>query len=214
MIGLAQARRTPAGALYLICVIWIAACSPSTASSTEADGTNLPPGDQVGKEADSRAVADTSKQHVLEKRSSQVDSYENKSEQKRIAREQDRLLESALDGDVQKERGSLAKKAQLRHSYAKCIKQSNATHPAMMDCNEGEYEYQNARLNKAYQALMRKLAADEKTELKQEERDWIKQRDALCRSNGALGGGQAEELEDSSCMLNAAAARADELEKR
>ncbi|XHH28517.1 lysozyme inhibitor LprI family protein [Xanthomonas euroxanthea] len=103
---------------------------------------------------------------------------------------------------------------QLRPSYDKCVRQSNAVHPVMMGCNNSEYEYQNARLNKVYRALMLKMAKDEKSELKQEERDWIKRRDDLCRSNGALGGGQAEALEDSSCMLNATAARADELEKR
>ncbi|MCL1501506.1 lysozyme inhibitor LprI family protein [Xanthomonas nasturtii] len=167
------------------------------------------------QEANSRTVADTSKQqHVLEAGNSQVENSENKAKQKLIAQEQDQLLDSALDSGIQEKRGDLAKKAQLRPFYTKCIKESNAVHPVMMDCNKSEYEYQDARLNKVYQALMRELAKDEKVELKQEERDWITQRDALCRSNGALGGGQAEELEDSSCMLNATAARAGELEKR
>ncbi|MEA9482700.1 lysozyme inhibitor LprI family protein [Xanthomonas campestris] len=139
---------------------------------------------------------------------------EIKREQKRIAREQDQLLENALNGETQQQRGELAKSAQLRASYVQCVNNSDAVHPALMECNGKEYEYQDARLNKVYRRLLDKLPADEKLALKQEERDWIKRRDALCQSNGALGGGQAEELEDSSCELNATAKRAEELEKR
>ncbi|WP_372372391.1 lysozyme inhibitor LprI family protein [Xanthomonas sp. NCPPB 1638] len=131
-----------------------------------------------------------------------------------VAREQDRLLDQVLDGEIQRKREEIAKSVQLRPTYGRCIKESNAIHPAIMACNESEYEYHDARLNKAYRNLMGRLAVGEKAALKQEERDWIKQRDALCQSNGALGGGQAEELEDSSCMLNATAKRADDLEKR
>ncbi|SMQ94993.1 lysozyme inhibitor LprI family protein [Xanthomonas fragariae] len=135
-------------------------------------------------------------------------------EQRRIVREQDKLLEKALNGETQQQRGELAKSVQLRFSYRQCVKNSDAVMPVLMNCNNEEYEYQDARLNKVYHRLLSKLPADEKVALKQEERDWIKQRDALCQSNGSLGGGQAEELEDRSCELNATAKRADELESR
>ncbi|WP_416204192.1 lysozyme inhibitor LprI family protein [Xanthomonas euvesicatoria] len=145
---------------------------------------------------------------------SREDVSELKRKQKALADEQNKLLENALDSDTQNKRGWLAKSVQLRSSYAQCIEKSESVHPAMMSCNSEEYQYQDARLNKAYQRLMAKLTVQEKAALKQEERNWIKERDILCQSNGVLGGGQAEELEDSSCMLNATAKRADELEKR
>ncbi|MBB4131887.1 lysozyme inhibitor LprI family protein [Xanthomonas sp. 3075] len=135
-------------------------------------------------------------------------------DQQRVAREQDELLEKALNNDAQQQRGELAKAVKLRSSYAQCVKDSDAVMPALMDCNNEEYEYQDARLNRAYSRLLDNLSAGDKAALKQEERDWIKKRDALCQSGGSLGGGQAEELEDSSCELNATAKRAEELENR
>lgn len=153
-------------------------------------------------------------QQISSNGTSREDVSEVKRKQKALADEQDKLLENALDSDTQNKRGELAKSVQLRPSYAQCIEKSEAVHPAMMSCNSEEYQYQDARLNKAYQRLMARLTVHDKAALKQEERDWIKERDILCQSNGVLGGGQAEELEDSSCMLNATAKRADELEKR
>ncbi|QJD70050.1 DUF1311 domain-containing protein [Xanthomonas campestris pv. badrii] len=135
-------------------------------------------------------------------------------EQKRIAREQDQLLEQVLNSDQQKQRGDLAKNIKLRSSYIQCVKRADAVMPALIDCNGQEYAYQDARLNAAYKRLLKNWPAEKKDGLKQEERDWIKWRYTLCKSNGALGGGQAEELEDSSCELNATAQRAEELEER
>ncbi|AGH78091.1 lysozyme inhibitor LprI family protein [Xanthomonas citri pv. citri] len=134
--------------------------------------------------------------------------------QERIARQQDELLEQALNSDQQRQRGDLAKDIKLRSSYVQCVKNAGAVVPALMECNSQEYAYQDARLNAAYKRLLNRWPAEKKDRLKQEERDWIKWRDTLCKSNGALGGGQAEELEDTSCNLNATAQRAEELEKR
>ncbi|MGX2086036.1 lysozyme inhibitor LprI family protein [Xanthomonas euvesicatoria] len=153
-------------------------------------------------------------QQISPNGTSREDVSELKREQKALADEQDKLLENALDSDTQNKRGELAKSVQLRSSYGQCIEKSEAVHPAMMSCNSEEYQYQDTRLNKAYQRLMAKLTVQDKAALKQEERNWIKERGILCQSNGVLGGGQAEELEDSSCMLNATAKRADELENR
>ncbi|WP_080953821.1 lysozyme inhibitor LprI family protein [Xanthomonas phaseoli] len=153
-------------------------------------------------------------QQISPNGTSREDVSKLKREQKALADEQDKLLENALDSDTQNKRGELAKSVQLRPSYGQCIEKSEAVHPAMMSCNSEEYQYQDTRLNKAYQRLMAKLTVQDKPALKQEERNWIKERGILCQSNGVLGGGQAEELEDSSCMLNATAKRADELENR
>ncbi|CAP51039.1 lysozyme inhibitor LprI family protein [Xanthomonas campestris] len=173
-----------------------------------------------GKEAVSEAAADLSnhsrklEQSVGASMPQTGGSASITDEQRRIAREQDQLLEQALNSDQQQQRGDLAKDVKLRASYAQCVKNADAVMPALMDCNHQEYAYQDARLNKAYVRLLKSVPAEKKASLKQEERDWIKWRDTLCQSNGALGGGQAEELEDSSCELNATSKRAEELEKR
>nr|WP_010371352.1 lysozyme inhibitor LprI family protein [Xanthomonas vasicola]MDO6950168.1 lysozyme inhibitor LprI family protein [Xanthomonas vasicola]MDO6957975.1 lysozyme inhibitor LprI family protein [Xanthomonas vasicola]MDO6962146.1 lysozyme inhibitor LprI family protein [Xanthomonas vasicola]MDO6971082.1 lysozyme inhibitor LprI family protein [Xanthomonas vasicola]MDO6974990.1 lysozyme inhibitor LprI family protein [Xanthomonas vasicola] len=172
------------------------------------------------QEAMSEATADISNQSRKLERSvdAAVPQTENNEsitlEQKRIAREQDQLLEQALNSDQQQQRGDLAKDVKLSASYAQCVKNADAVMPVLMDCNHQEYAYQDARLNKVYARLLKSLPAEKTASLKQEERDWIKWRDTLCQSKGALGGGQAEELEDSSCELNATSKRAEELEKR
>lgn len=62
-------------------------------------------------------------------------------EQKRIAREQDELLEQALNSDQQRQRGDLAKDIKLRSSYVQCVKNAGAVVPALMECNSQEYAY-------------------------------------------------------------------------
>jgi len=60
--------------------------------------------------------------------------------------------------------------------YDKCINESQA--PAA-ECSGDEYDRQDKRLNAAYKATMNSGNVDTK-ELKQEQREWIKSRDASC----------------------------------
>ncbi|WP_242108041.1 lysozyme inhibitor LprI family protein [Luteimonas aquatica] len=102
--------------------------------------------------------------------------------------------------------------AVLRPSYDECIGAAGAVTPAMQDCISKEYEYQDARLNKAYKVLMAKLPDAEKTKLREEERKWLAERDAACPLEPY--GGQAQRLESNECALKVVAKRAAELEAR
>lgn len=132
--------------------------------------------------------------------------------QQEVARENDQLLDKALDDPDQKKRADLALRVHLRPSYEKCVKRAEAETPALLDCNAEEFHYQDSRLNRLYRERMVALDKSHQQILRDKQREWIKSRDALCNLKGVLGGGQAEVLEQSSCQLNATAKRADELE--
>ncbi|PKV13571.1 lysozyme inhibitor LprI family protein [Xanthomonas prunicola] len=134
--------------------------------------------------------------------------------QKQLAQQYDAELENALNGPGDTERADFGGPTKLRDSHASCIKLSGGATPDLLDCDSDEYDYQNSRLNRVYRSVIAGLDAAKKQELLSEERAWIGKRDRLCNLNGQLGGGQAEDIEESSCRLNATARRADELEKR
>ena len=132
---------------------------------------------------------------------------------KQLAQQYDDELNRALNGPDDSERADFGSPTKLRESYGSCIKRSGGATPNILDCNEEEYEYQDTRLNHVYRVLLTRLSAQEKEDLRKKERDWIKKRTNFCNLNGELGGGQAEDIEGSSCKLNATARRADELER-
>ncbi|MCL1501270.1 lysozyme inhibitor LprI family protein [Xanthomonas nasturtii] len=134
--------------------------------------------------------------------------------QKQLAKKYDDELENALNGPRDAERVDFGGPTKLRNSHVSCIKRSGGATPDLLDCDSEEYKYQDSRLNRVYRSVMAQLDAAKKQELLSEERVWIVKRDQLCNLNGQLGGGQAEDIEESSCRLNATARRADELEKR
>ncbi|RAK52581.1 lysozyme inhibitor LprI family protein [Phenylobacterium deserti] len=82
---------------------------------------------------------------------------------------------------------------------------------AMAECLGAEFERQDGRLNRAYQAAM--AAQDEagKAQLRQAQRAWIRFRDQSCRE-GATGG-TIDRLNGPSCMADRSRERADELER-
>lgn len=65
---------------------------------------------------------------------------------------------------------------------------------------------QDARLNKAYQQVMRQLASRnaERLALRTEQRSWLKARDYECKVD--------QETINNSCLVGKTAVRADELE--
>ena len=101
--------------------------------------------------------------------------------------------------------------AATRESYQKCIDASEGITPKMQDCIAEEYEYQDGRLNAAYDQLMKTLDAAAQAQLRDAQRKWIAERDAECAPADDPGQGQL--LEANSCSLRITAARADELEK-
>ena len=81
--------------------------------------------------------------------------------------------------------------------------------PGMTECSSMELEAQDKRLNAEYKAVMAKLDAKQKKELRSVQRKWIKDRDADCKLEE--DGGQAAELNHVSCLKEWTKKRADEL---
>ncbi len=134
--------------------------------------------------------------------------------QKQLAQQYDDELDRALNGPDDAGHANFGGPTKLRESYGVCVNESRGATPNILDCNAEEYKYQDSRLNGVYRSVMAQLDAAKKQKLLSEERAWIVKRDQLCNLNGQLGGGQAEDIEESSCRLNATARRADELEGR
>src|SRR5262245_58470380 len=82
----------------------------------------------------------------------------------------------------------------------------------MLECNGEELDRQNARLNGTYKKLMSNLSRDRKKALPKAQRAWIKFREAICDYYLDPGGGKADRLNASSCLVTMAATRAKELE--
>lgn len=99
----------------------------------------------------------------------------------------------------------------MRDSYQQCLDKADGVTPDIQDCIGEEYEYQDGRLNAAYDQLMKTLDAAAQTQLRDAQRQWIAERDAECAPADDPGQGQL--LEANSCSLRITAARADELEK-
>ena len=99
----------------------------------------------------------------------------------------------------------------LRSSFEECIKASGGVAPEMQACIESEFEYQDGRLNVAYQRLQGALAANEKAELELKQKQWLKERDAQCGWD-ADEEGQGQRLEANDCFLEMTSKRAAELE--
>lgn len=101
-----------------------------------------------------------------------------------------------------------AKQVDARYSrdYDRCLKTGDAARgvtSAMMDCTGLENERQDARLNQAYKMVMTRLSPKAKGVLRTSQRNWIKQRDARCRSAAAeMEGGSASGLIFSGCFLD------------
>lgn len=100
----------------------------------------------------------------------------------------------------------------LRPSYTACLDASGGVTSDMEDCVGAEFEFQDARLNTAYQALRDRLDQASKLKLRDEERLWMANRDKSCADDAGGGTGQAVSAND--CSLELTAKRAAELESR
>lgn len=96
-------------------------------------------------------------------------------------------------------------------AYGACIQEGNNPR----DCNNGELEVQDKRLNAAYKALMTVLPAPRKETLKKAQRLWIPFRDAHCDSWVDLSptAGTMQQEFHAYCHLETTYERADKLEK-
>jgi len=96
--------------------------------------------------------------------------------------------------------------------HTACLNKSGNTTVGMIDCIDAEFLRQDARLNKAYQALMANLTDPRREKLQQAQRIWLKYRDANCDFYADPDGGTMAHVSASNCMLNTTAERARELE--
>jgi uncharacterized protein YecT (DUF1311 family) len=100
----------------------------------------------------------------------------------------------------------------FRPSFDKCVDGSEGVTLTMNNCLGAEYDYQDKRLNDAYQWLRKSLSGSARTALRDEERAWMASRDKSCAPDP--DGGTATMLDANQCQLHKTAARAAELEKR
>ena len=98
----------------------------------------------------------------------------------------------------------------IRPDYQTCISQSDGSMPSMTECSEDEFAYQDRRLNLAYRRAMKSMPVEQRTVLRAEEREWIKEKDAECAVPDAPGQGQI--LDSIGCGIYKAARRARHLE--
>lgn len=105
-----------------------------------------------------------------------------------------------------------ASKTPLRPAYYDCVKASRGVTLALNNCIGSEHDFQDKRLNAAYQRLRTSLSPEKRTSLRNDERAWISQRDKTCAPDGS--GGTASMLDSNQCQLDQTAARAAELETR
>lgn len=109
------------------------------------------------------------------------------------------LAAEAADGD-------------LSAAYSTCMDRSNGVTANMIDCIAAETGRQDARLNTAYKNAMATLSAKRKKDLQDVQRLWIRYRDANCSFYADPDGGTLARVNANSCMMDATAARAKELE--
>lgn len=99
----------------------------------------------------------------------------------------------------------------LRSSFEECVKASGGVVPEMQACIESEFEYQEKRMNRAYEHLQKASTASVKAELEFKQKKWLKDSDAKCGWD-ADEEGQGQRLEANDCFLEMMSVRANELE--
>lgn len=96
-------------------------------------------------------------------------------------------------------------------TYQRCMDTGDAARGvtvAIMDCLGAEISRQDAALNQAYKSAMLKLPQASRARLRASERDWIKRRDARCRSAGdEVEGGSLSGILYNQCLLDETLAR-------
>jgi uncharacterized protein YecT (DUF1311 family) len=92
------------------------------------------------------------------------------------------------------------------------MNKSNGVTSAMIDCIVAETKMQDARMNKAYKALVAELTSSRKSQLLTAQRAWLKFRDANCDYYADPDGGTMARVSSNDCVMSATASRAKELE--
>lgn len=100
----------------------------------------------------------------------------------------------------------------LRASFEACSKTSGGVAEVMQACIAEEYEYQDSRLNAAYQQQKKLLPKQQMEQLKIDQRKWIAERDNKCKWDEKTEG-QAQRLQANYCAMEETVKRLVVLEK-
>ena len=93
-------------------------------------------------------------------------------------------------------------------AYNDCMTAANGDSPALLDCKQTEHDAWDRQLNQVYQALIGRRSGAAKTELRDDERAWIKRTAHTCDHAGDQEeGGSLQAVEIDQCYLDETIAR-------
>lgn len=107
---------------------------------------------------------------------------------------------------------SIAQVASLSKQFDACMDKSGGVTQGMVECMVAETKRHDARLNKAYKALMGSLNPERQKQLQEAQRAWLKFRDSNCSFYYDHDGGTLARVQANDCVMNMTANRAKELE--
>jgi uncharacterized protein YecT (DUF1311 family) len=101
---------------------------------------------------------------------------------------------------------------QISQNFEQCMKKADGVTLDMLNCISTEHEIQDRRLNQIYKEVMTSLSSENQAKLKQEQREWIKNRDAECKERSIkFEGGSLEQVAYSDCIRELTEKRANEI---
>lgn len=105
-----------------------------------------------------------------------------------------------------------AQEINLTKQFSVCMDKADGVTQNMVECIDAEIKRQDARLNKAYKALVADLNPERKKQLLEAQRAWLKFRDTNCAFYYDPDGGTIARVQAVDCMMTMTASRAKELE--
>ena len=105
-----------------------------------------------------------------------------------------------------------AQEINLTKQFSVCMDKADGVTQNMVECIDAETKRQDARLNKAYKALVADLNPERKKQLLEAQRSWLKFRDTNCAFYFDPEGGTIARVQAVDCMMTMTASRAKELE--
>jgi uncharacterized protein YecT (DUF1311 family) len=105
-----------------------------------------------------------------------------------------------------------AQEINLTKPFGVCMDKADGVTQNMVECIDAEIKRQDARLNKAYKALVADLNPERKKQLLAAQRAWLKFRDTNCAFYFDPEGGTIARVLAVDCLMTMTASRATELE--
>ena len=102
----------------------------------------------------------------------------------------------------------------IRKGYDDCLAASQGQAPAQGECADTEFKFQDARLNKAYKALLADFASDKiaRDAAQEAQRAWLAFFDKDCAARAGRFGSNDAPATLSMCRMESTALRAQQLE--